>query len=176
MFENATKEDLVTVLVGMGETIDADLGIMKLKQKLMLSKAYLEDEEFVRDVLATTIEDRMEKEKIEAARCKAEKEARRREARHKAVIEAKVLEARWRIEEEARLRAEEEDRPKAEEEARLKDQEEARFKAQEERKMNEKIALEEETRLEKERWRVQEQMQQVHEKHKMRMKAEKQKC
>ncbi|GFQ88005.1 hypothetical protein TNCT_337861 [Trichonephila clavata] len=44
--------------------------------------------------------------------------------------------------------------------------------------MNERIALcvEEETRLEKERWLVQEQMQQVQEKHKMRMKAEKQKC
>ncbi|GFR26212.1 hypothetical protein TNCT_41141 [Trichonephila clavata] len=62
MLENATKEDLVTVLVEMRETVDADLGIMELKQKLMLSKAYLEDEEFVRDVLATTIEDRMEKE------------------------------------------------------------------------------------------------------------------
>ncbi|GFQ89761.1 hypothetical protein TNCT_542601 [Trichonephila clavata] len=41
--------------------------------------------------------------------------------------------------------------------------------------MNERIALEEETRLEKERWLVQEQMKQVEE-HKMRMKAEKQKC
>ncbi|GFQ81773.1 hypothetical protein TNCT_632491 [Trichonephila clavata] len=94
----------------MGETVDADLGIMELKQKLMLSKAYLEDEEFVRDVLATTIEDKMEKEedrkkeeefkkkaeerhleriqelelaRREAARWKAEKEARIREARHK---------------------------------------------------------------------------------------------
>ncbi|GFR23740.1 uncharacterized protein TNCT_172301 [Trichonephila clavata] len=42
--------------------------------------------------------------------------------------------------------------------------------------MNERIALEEETRLEKERWLVQEQMQQVQEKHKMRLKAENQKC
>ncbi|GFQ98371.1 uncharacterized protein TNCT_60441 [Trichonephila clavata] len=42
--------------------------------------------------------------------------------------------------------------------------------------MNERIALEEETRLEKERWLVQEQKQQVKEKYKMRMKAEKQKC
>ncbi|GFQ81772.1 hypothetical protein TNCT_632481 [Trichonephila clavata] len=71
----------------------------------------------------------------------------------------------------------------AEEEARLKAQENAkaveeRRKAQEERKMKERIALcvEGETRLEKERWLVQEQMQQVQEKHKMRMKAEKQKC
>ncbi|GFQ66755.1 uncharacterized protein TNCT_220541 [Trichonephila clavata] len=42
--------------------------------------------------------------------------------------------------------------------------------------MNERIALEEETRLEKERWFVQEKMQQVQEKHKRGMKAEKQKC
>ncbi|GFR06907.1 hypothetical protein TNCT_168731 [Trichonephila clavata] len=42
--------------------------------------------------------------------------------------------------------------------------------------MNERIALEEETRLEKERRLVQEQMKQVQEKHKMRTKAEKQKC
>ncbi|GFQ69914.1 hypothetical protein TNCT_324011 [Trichonephila clavata] len=90
---------------------------MELKQKLMLSKAYLEDEEFVRDVLATMIEDRMKKEedrrkeeeykkkeeerrleriqelelaRIEAARWKAEKEARIREARHKEVKEARL--------------------------------------------------------------------------------------
>ncbi|GFQ73865.1 hypothetical protein TNCT_422701 [Trichonephila clavata] len=62
MLENATKEDLVTVLAEMGETVDADLRIRELKQKLMLSKAYLENEEFVRDVLATTIVDRTEKE------------------------------------------------------------------------------------------------------------------
>ncbi|GFR24028.1 hypothetical protein TNCT_515251 [Trichonephila clavata] len=147
----------------MGETIDADLGVMELKQKLMLSKAYLEDGEFVRDVLAIMIEDRMEKKedrkkekkaeehcleqkqelelaRIEAARWKAEKEARIREAGHK-----EVKEARLRAKKEARLKAEEEARFKAQEEARLKAQEEA--KAVEERKMNEIIALEEETRL-----------------------------
>ncbi|GFW38775.1 hypothetical protein TNCV_3881421 [Trichonephila clavipes] len=63
MFENATKEDSVTVLHKMGETVDSDLGILELKQKLLQCKAYLEDEEFVCDVLATMIEDRMEKEK-----------------------------------------------------------------------------------------------------------------
>ncbi|GFQ86295.1 hypothetical protein TNCT_401031 [Trichonephila clavata] len=68
MFENATKADLVTVLAEMGETVDADLGIMELKQKLMLSKAYLEDEEFFRDVLANTIEDKMEKKRIERSK------------------------------------------------------------------------------------------------------------
>ncbi|GFQ77561.1 hypothetical protein TNCT_384871 [Trichonephila clavata] len=114
MFENATK-GLVMVLAEMGETVDADLGIMELKQKLMLSTAYLEDEEFVRDVSATTIEDRMKKEdsrkeefkkkaeerrleriqelelaRIEVARWKAEKEARIREARHAQLKEARL--------------------------------------------------------------------------------------
>ncbi|GFQ99272.1 hypothetical protein TNCT_488581 [Trichonephila clavata] len=79
MFENATKEDLVTVLVEMGETVDGNLGIMELKQKLMLSKAYLEGEEFVRDVLATTIEDRMEKEEDRKKEEEYKEECRRKE-------------------------------------------------------------------------------------------------
>ncbi|GFQ66396.1 splicing factor 3B subunit 2 [Trichonephila clavata] len=167
----------------MRETVDTDLGIMELKQKLMLKRIQ-----------------ELELARIEAARWKAEKEARIREAKHKEVKEARLKaeeEARLKAEEEARLKAEEEARLKAEGKARLKTEEEARLKAQkeailkaqedakavekrckaqEERKMNERIALEEETRLEKERWLVQEQMQQVQEKHKMRMKAEKQKC
>ncbi|GFQ90821.1 hypothetical protein TNCT_609141 [Trichonephila clavata] len=83
----------------MRETVDADLGIMELKQKLMLTE--------------------------EEARLKAEKEA-------------KILEARWRIEKEARLMAEEEARLKAQEDAKAVEE---RRKAQEERKMNERIAL-----------------------------------
>ncbi|GFY39497.1 hypothetical protein TNIN_183941 [Trichonephila inaurata madagascariensis] len=43
----------------MEETVDSDLGILELKQKLILSKAYIEDEEFFRDVLAITIQDIM---------------------------------------------------------------------------------------------------------------------
>ncbi|GFS50202.1 hypothetical protein TNIN_425071 [Trichonephila inaurata madagascariensis] len=62
MFGNATKDDLVTVLDELGETIDSDLGILKLKHKLMLSKSYLEDEEFICNVLASMMEDSMEKE------------------------------------------------------------------------------------------------------------------
>ncbi|GFR20363.1 hypothetical protein TNCT_423691 [Trichonephila clavata] len=92
MFQNATKEDLVTVLIEMGGTVDADLGIMELKQKLMLSKAYLEDEEFVRYVLATMIEDRMENEeyiKKEDFRKKAEeRRLERKEELELARIEA----------------------------------------------------------------------------------------
>ncbi|GFQ81946.1 hypothetical protein TNCT_643491 [Trichonephila clavata] len=97
----------------MRETVDTDLGIMELKQKLMLSKA---------------------------------------------------------AEEEVRLKAQEEARLKALEEAKAVEE---RRNSQEERKMNERIALWK-TRLEKERWLVQEQMKQAQE-HKMRMKAEKQK-
>ncbi|GFT03612.1 hypothetical protein TNCV_3135791 [Trichonephila clavipes] len=44
----------------MGETGDSDLVILELK--LLLFKAYLEDEEFVYDFLDTMIEDRMKKE------------------------------------------------------------------------------------------------------------------
>ncbi|GFQ72777.1 hypothetical protein TNCT_246831 [Trichonephila clavata] len=130
---------------------------------------------------------------VKEARLRAEEEAWHiaEEARLKAEKEAKILEARWRIEKEAQLRAEEEARLEAQEEARLEAQEEARLKAQEDakaveerrkaqrRKENERknnFVWEEETRLEKEKWLVQEQMQQVQEKHKMRMKAEKQKC
>ncbi|GFQ98373.1 hypothetical protein TNCT_60451 [Trichonephila clavata] len=63
----------------MGETVDADFEIMELKQKLMLSKAYLEDKEFVRDVFTTTIEDRMEKEED-----RNKEEYRKKEFRKKA--------------------------------------------------------------------------------------------
>ncbi|GFQ69081.1 hypothetical protein TNCT_165071 [Trichonephila clavata] len=140
MFENATKEDLVAVLKEMGETVDSDLRIMELKQKLMLTEK----------------EDRAKEE----ARHIAEKEARL-----KAVKETKILEARCKAEEEAGHKAGKES--KAVEERR---------NAQEEMKMNERITLEEETRLEKEIWLVQEQMQHVQEEHKMRTIAEKHKC
>ncbi|GFR27139.1 hypothetical protein TNCT_297681 [Trichonephila clavata] len=104
MFENATKEDLVTILREMEETVETDLGIIELKQKLMLSRAYLEDEEF-----------ELELARIELARWKAEKEARIRKARHK-----EVKEARLRVEEEARHIAEEEEaRLRAEKEAKI---------------------------------------------------------
>ncbi|GFY64578.1 hypothetical protein TNIN_98521 [Trichonephila inaurata madagascariensis] len=199
MFENATKEDLVTVLNEMGETVDSDLGVMELKQKLLLCKAYLEDEEFVCDVLATMIEDRMEKgyrkraeerrlerkgelelARIEARR-KTENETTIRETRHKEEKETRLRveeEARPKDEEETRFKAEEKTRLKAEEEARLKAEEEAkvveeRRKAEEEKRVNETIALKEEMRLEKERWHVEEQMRHVQE-HKTRMKAKEQ--
>ncbi|GFT89040.1 retrovirus-related Pol polyprotein from transposon opus [Trichonephila clavipes] len=61
MFENVKKEDLVTVLVEMGE-IDPGMNEVDLKQKLMQSNAYVYDEEFVKDILATMIEDRRKRE------------------------------------------------------------------------------------------------------------------
>ncbi|GFR03194.1 hypothetical protein TNCT_340831 [Trichonephila clavata] len=98
----------------MRETVDTDLGIMELKQKLMLCKAYLEDEEFVRDVLATTIEDRMDRKKEEEFKKKAEE---RRLERIQELELARIEVARWKAEKEARIR---EARHKEEEEARLK--------------------------------------------------------
>ncbi|GFU95541.1 hypothetical protein TNCV_3542861 [Trichonephila clavipes] len=92
------------------------------------------------------------------ARWKTEKGTRIREARYKEKMEAKLKaeeEARFKTEEEARLKAEEEARLKAEEEARLKAEEE-RQKIEEERRMNERIALEEEMRLKKEAKAVEE--------------------
>ncbi|GFU95618.1 hypothetical protein TNCV_3332841 [Trichonephila clavipes] len=48
MFRVAEKEDLLVVWVEMGETLDPGMNVEVLKQKLIQSKAYLEDEEFVR--------------------------------------------------------------------------------------------------------------------------------
>ncbi|GFY38944.1 hypothetical protein TNIN_248721 [Trichonephila inaurata madagascariensis] len=62
MFETTSKEDLETVLAEMGETAHPGMNVEDLKQKLMQSKAYLEDEEFVKDFLDTTIEERIEEE------------------------------------------------------------------------------------------------------------------
>ncbi|GFY79734.1 hypothetical protein TNIN_393441 [Trichonephila inaurata madagascariensis] len=153
MIEKATKEDLVTVLHEIGETVDSDLGILELKQKLLLCKTYLADEEFVCSFLDTTIEDRMEKEEcrkkidqyrkkeeeyrkgIEEHRKRAEErrlereqelEFSRIEARRKTENETRIREARHKEETEARLKAEVEARLKAEVEARLKAEEEAK--------------------------------------------------
>ncbi|GFY62589.1 hypothetical protein TNIN_128201 [Trichonephila inaurata madagascariensis] len=52
---------------------------------------------------------------------------------------------------------------------------ESKAEEEDERRINERIALEEDTRLEKERWLVEEQMRHVQEEHKMGMKAEQQK-
>ncbi|GFQ90343.1 hypothetical protein TNCT_451461 [Trichonephila clavata] len=84
MFENAPKDDLVTVLVELGETVDADLGIMELKQKLFLKEEarHIAEEE---------------------ARLKAEKEAKIYEARWRTEEEALLM-----TEEKARLKAQEE--------------------------------------------------------------------
>ncbi|GFY68756.1 hypothetical protein TNIN_298251 [Trichonephila inaurata madagascariensis] len=111
----------------MGESVDSDLGILELKQKLFLCKAYLEVKEFVCNFLDTTIEDRMKKEhrrkmekyskEIEEFRKRAEErrlerkqklELARKEARRKTENETRIREARHREDMEARLMAEEE--------------------------------------------------------------------
>ncbi|GFS65896.1 hypothetical protein TNIN_146351 [Trichonephila inaurata madagascariensis] len=118
MFENAIKEDLITALREMGKTVDSDLGILELKQKLLPCKAYLEDEEFVCDFLDTT----MEEEKQE---CRLER---------KQELELARIEARRKTEDEARFKAKEETRLKVVEETRLKAGEQSRLKAEEEAK------------------------------------------
>ncbi|GFU33150.1 hypothetical protein TNCV_4156681 [Trichonephila clavipes] len=47
----------------MGEAVDPGMNVEDLKQKLMRCKAYLEDEEFVKDFLNTTVEERKEEER-----------------------------------------------------------------------------------------------------------------
>ncbi|GFW36099.1 hypothetical protein TNCV_4929621 [Trichonephila clavipes] len=131
----------------MGETVDPGMNLLYLKQKLIHSKAHLEDEEFVKDTFASTKKQDgkqkrgLEKEKQgirrrrkldsgfeEETRHKEEKEFRFRveeetrhiaeeEARLKAAKEAKILEARRRTKVKARLRVENEARSIAEEEA-----------------------------------------------------------
>ncbi|GFW18366.1 hypothetical protein TNCV_1183941 [Trichonephila clavipes] len=140
------------------------------------------EEEYRKRVEERRLERKREFElgKLEA-RQKTENETRIREASHK------EKEARLRAEEEARPTAEEEARPTAEEETRLKAEEKTRLKAEEEansveeirkaeeeRRVNEIIALEEEMKLEKGKWHVNEQMRHVQEEHKARMKAEEQ--
>ncbi|GFS41963.1 putative splicing factor 3b subunit 2 [Trichonephila inaurata madagascariensis] len=135
----------------MGETGN-DQGILKLRQKLLRCKAYLEDEEFVCDFLDTTIEDRMEKEELrkrEQERRKREEERRKRGEHRKKMEEYRkeIEELRKRAEERRlELRVEEESRLKTEEEAKAVEE---RRKRKEERKMNERIALEEEMRVKK---------------------------
>ncbi|GFS36371.1 hypothetical protein TNIN_188221 [Trichonephila inaurata madagascariensis] len=80
MFRGAEKKDLVVVLVEMGETVDPGMNAEDLKQKLIQSKAYLEDEEFVKDFLYTTIEERLEEEQ---RKLKAEEEVKAVEERRK---------------------------------------------------------------------------------------------
>ncbi|GFS58534.1 glutathione hydrolase 1 proenzyme, partial [Trichonephila inaurata madagascariensis] len=106
------------------------------------------------------------------ARRKIENETRIREARHKEMEARLKAETRLKTGEQARLKAGVEASLKAEEEAKSVEE---RRKMEEERRMNEIIAWEEEMRLKKEIWLVEEQMRHVQEEHKMRMKAEEQK-
>ncbi|GFY75913.1 putative splicing factor 3b subunit 2 [Trichonephila inaurata madagascariensis] len=162
MFENATKEDLITVLHELGETVDSDLGILEIE-----ARQKTENEIRIREA-------RHKEEK--EARLRAEEEAKPK-AEDKTRLKAEE-ETRLKAEEESRLNAKVEVRLKAEVEVRLKAEEktkavEERRKMEEAKRMNEKIALEEEEMsLKKERWLAEQQMQRVQEEHKMRMKAE----
>ncbi|GBN01885.1 hypothetical protein AVEN_188503-1, partial [Araneus ventricosus] len=89
MFKNVKKEDIVTVLTELDETVNIDMKMGDLKQKLLTNKEYLEDAQFVKDFLISTVENRkMEEEnrkKVEEKRKHEEKmreeEIRREERR-----------------------------------------------------------------------------------------------
>ncbi|GFX38593.1 hypothetical protein TNCV_3475851 [Trichonephila clavipes] len=100
MFENSTKEDLITVLHEMGETVYSDRRILELKQKMLSCKAYLEDEEFVCDFLDTTIEDRMQDGKQNESRIREAMHKEETEARLKAEEEVKAVKEKRKMEEE----------------------------------------------------------------------------
>ncbi|GFS91682.1 hypothetical protein TNCV_1492501 [Trichonephila clavipes] len=93
MFRNTKKEDLVTVLVEIREIVDFDRNVEDLKQKLMQSKAYLEDEKLVKVFSNTAMEERMEeewKQKIEEYKKKEEEYQNKAERRLEREQELKV--------------------------------------------------------------------------------------
>ncbi|GBO43594.1 hypothetical protein AVEN_19104-1 [Araneus ventricosus] len=75
MFKNVKKEDVVTVLTELGETVNIDMKMGDLKQKLLTNKEYLEDAQFVQDFLISTVENR----KIEEENYKQIEENRKQE-------------------------------------------------------------------------------------------------
>ncbi|GFU92989.1 hypothetical protein TNCV_2081351 [Trichonephila clavipes] len=81
----------------MGETVDSELGILELKQKLLSRKAYLEDEEFVCDFLDTAIEDRMVEEEYKKKK-EYRKEIEEHHLERKQELEFARIEARWKTE------------------------------------------------------------------------------
>ncbi|GBM62724.1 hypothetical protein AVEN_76104-1 [Araneus ventricosus] len=76
MFKNVKKEDIVTALTELGETVNIDMQkqMGDLKQKLLTSKEYLEDAQFVNDFLISNVENR----KIEEENRKIREEETRR--------------------------------------------------------------------------------------------------
>ncbi|GBN53328.1 hypothetical protein AVEN_100399-1 [Araneus ventricosus] len=62
MFKNVKKEDIVKVLTELGETVNINLKMGVMKQKLLTSKEYLEDAQFVKDFMISTVENRKKEE------------------------------------------------------------------------------------------------------------------
>ncbi|GBM62250.1 hypothetical protein AVEN_148875-1 [Araneus ventricosus] len=79
MFKNVKKEDVVTVLTELGETVNIDMKMGDLKQKLLTNKEYLGDAQFVKDFLISTVENR----KIEEENRKKIKENRKQEEKNR---------------------------------------------------------------------------------------------
>ncbi|GBN25269.1 hypothetical protein AVEN_272268-1 [Araneus ventricosus] len=103
MFKNAKKEDIVTVLTELGETVNIDMMMGDLKLKLLTNKEYLEDAQFVKDSLISTVGNR----KIEEENRKKAEENRKHEEKMR---EEEIRREERRIEREhelelARIRA-----------------------------------------------------------------------
>ncbi|GBN19665.1 hypothetical protein AVEN_48056-1 [Araneus ventricosus] len=81
MFKNVKKEDIVTVLTELGETVNIDMKMGDLKQKLLTNKEYLEDAQFVKDFLISTVENRKKEEENRKQQEKMREEEIQREER-----------------------------------------------------------------------------------------------
>ncbi|GBN43814.1 hypothetical protein AVEN_203845-1 [Araneus ventricosus] len=92
MFKNVKKEDVVTVLTELGETVNIDMKMGDLKQKLLTSKEYLEDSQFVKDFLISTVKNR----KIEEENRKQEEKIQGEEIRRRIEREHELELARIR--------------------------------------------------------------------------------
>ncbi|GBM14415.1 hypothetical protein AVEN_246581-1 [Araneus ventricosus] len=81
MFKNVKKEDIVTVLTELGETVNIGMKMGDLKQKLLTNKEYLEDAQFVKDFLISTVENRKKEEENRKQQEKMREEEIQREER-----------------------------------------------------------------------------------------------
>ncbi|GBM81225.1 hypothetical protein AVEN_236435-1 [Araneus ventricosus] len=114
MFKNVKKEDVVTVLTELGETVNIDMKMGDLKQKLLTNKEYLEDAQFVKDFLISTVKNRKIEEEnrkqIEENRKQIEENCKQEEENRKQEEKIRREETQRRIEREhelelARIRA-----------------------------------------------------------------------
>ncbi|GBM15720.1 hypothetical protein AVEN_262891-1 [Araneus ventricosus] len=81
MFENVKKEGIVMVFTELRETVNIDMKMGDLKQKLLTCKEYLEDAQFVKEFLISTVDNRKKEEENRKQEEKIREEEIRREER-----------------------------------------------------------------------------------------------